>query len=165
MPDNLPPQNPPASCPDNKQLVDFLLGKLNEQAVRSMAQHLEACLECQENLKRPGDVSDGLIDSLREKPAEEAFLDESAYQELAARIESIGLTWPGPEGDEEDNDAHDASPGDEGALREMLPRMLGQYKLLKKLGQQGSVHGKDFRAQPRPIVGHGPDRRQITSIK
>jgi anti-sigma factor RsiW len=54
-----------ATCPDDDQLIAFVLGYLTEAKVALVARHVECCAECEARLRTLDDLSDSIVAALR----------------------------------------------------------------------------------------------------
>jgi len=57
-------------CPDGTTLEAFSLGRLENSQWQAVAEHLEACGECQERLESFDGADDGLMTQLRQLPSD-----------------------------------------------------------------------------------------------
>ena len=117
-------------CPSNEALMEFALGKLPQAEMVAVAQRLDTCEHCQSNLESLGDVSDAVVDGLRQPVTDEPYLKESGYLDMMEQMEAIGhggatSLAPAPQGSAWEKEEED------------LPRRLGQYRLLERLGSGG----------------------------
>lgn len=72
---------PVFSCPDRKQLVEYLHGKLAETLAEQLAEHLETCLDCEQAMQEIEDVEQVLpVDVAR-----------TGFQEAIERVSGSGL--------------------------------------------------------------------------
>jgi WD40 repeat protein len=125
-------EGPSLDCPDRDALVAFSLGKLPEPDLEAIARKLEACSHCRSNLESLGSPSDELLASLAGPFRDEELIDESACREMVERAEAMAGESPGGE----DDRTREGRAPEEGGC-EVLPRTLGQYRLLEKLGRGG----------------------------
>ncbi len=107
---------PIAICPDDEQLFDYVVGRLTDEHSQSVAEHLDACSECQAKVVTLDDADDTLVGGLRGAGAEDPFVDESQCAEAVARARSLaGRSLPDLP----------------------LGQTLGEYRLLEVLGRGG----------------------------
>src|SRR5262249_34236269 len=86
------------ACPSPETLAAFALGELPEPELSAVAEHLDACTECEERAGRLDGMADALVSELRQLPDPGPDADEegaesesaSASQPEAAAIESWG---------------------------------------------------------------------------
>jgi WD40 repeat protein/anti-sigma factor RsiW len=120
-----------ASCPAADELTDFNLGKLPEERLQAVAEHLAACATCQTTLQALEAQADTLVSGLRQGAPAEAYAEEPAFREAVEKAKALtaqGLTEalgpPRPRAEAAD----ERRPG---------PGQLREYRLLEKLGEGG----------------------------
>jgi serine/threonine protein kinase len=120
-----------ASCPGADELSAFDLGKLPEDRLQAVAEHLAGCARCQTTLRALEPQVDTLVAGLRQGAAAGPYEEEPAFREALEKAQALtaegfadaaGPTRPGP------GLAGEGRPG-LGRLRE--------YQLLARLGQGG----------------------------
>ncbi len=129
---------PSVECPKRDELLDYLAGKMPDDASDSVAEHLESCTECQAELATLSDVEDTLVARLRGANVADPFLDES---ECGRAV----LQAKGGKGD-----SPHLCEAPEGPFRQMgtvpfspepsetsLPGQLGEYRPIERLGAGG----------------------------
>lgn len=110
-----------ATCPEREDLVSFTLGKLPESEIESVADHLEACIVCDETVAALEQAADTFIEGLQAPPQPSAFADEAAFADAISALGALSR---------------------EGTDRELegepqLVGRLGEYELLEQLGRGG----------------------------
>ncbi len=105
-----------ATCPSREELIDYAVGKLSDEAAESLASHLDSCENCQAELAALSDADDTLVARLRDPLLPDPILDEPECSRAVARARAIA-----------ENDASVTN----------LPRLLGEYQLLQRLGSGG----------------------------
>jgi serine/threonine protein kinase/WD40 repeat protein len=146
------------ACPNRQQLLDYVVGKLNEPALDTVSQHVEQCGTCQSLLSTLDDSADTVLSRLRRAPVATGFEHEPEYQQAVAAAKAVvpgaaAVIPPSvavvasPPSDEDDQTlppAHEAteqlagvpeSPADN-SPPVPLPEM-GDYELLEKIGEGG----------------------------
>jgi serine/threonine-protein kinase len=120
------------SCPTRAELSSYLLGKLQEERLDAVADHVDDCTSCQAVLKTLEDVQDSLVPQLRGQPVSLPTPDPELQcllglvktlrpQQQLTDTAGAAAFPPTAEGN---------APGGEAA-------QLGQYRLLEKIGQGG----------------------------
>jgi hypothetical protein len=135
-----------AAHPDAELLSDYALGRLLDDELDAVAEHLEQCSDCQETLSSLKVADDTLIRGLGGEPPQTPFGDEPEYAAALAAIEQLraGGAVEGTHGSGEATQNLDHS----GTLRLAADVSLGtlrDYELLAPLGQGGM--GTVFRAR------------------
>ena len=119
------------SCPQREQLEAFAGGSLVEQEAESVAEHLDACVSCDETVRQLECQLGTLAHGLRRYPAngsEDAASADDRDGELARVVQELYWAPQVPE-----------------PRTESLPRRLGQYLLLQAL--PGGGMGQVYKAQ------------------
>ena len=124
-------------CPDDDTLRAFALGDLSIQAIEAIGQHLADCSNCRERLPGLETPGDALVEYLR---AEQRARSEDA--ELRSRLARAGrlpicpARWAAAARASAEQAEAPAS------AYPAVPRRLGQYRLLEKIGQgsMGAVY-------------------------
>lgn len=110
-------------CPTRDSLAEYVLGKVSESDVASIASHVETCPACQATLETLDGLSDTFIARLRGVTSSVEDSDASLLNAVLADIESI---------------TSDSRPAARGSLPEpAIPLQVGHYQLVEKLGQGG----------------------------
>ena len=105
-----------ATCPSREELLDYAVGKLSDEAAESLAGHLDSGENCQAELAAFSDADDTLVARLRGPLPSDPFLDEPECSRAVAIARTVA-----------ENDA--SATG--------LPRLLGEYQLLERIGSGG----------------------------
>jgi hypothetical protein len=79
-------------CPPAEELRAFALGRLPEDALGRLADHLDRCPACQRAAEVLDWADDEVTAALRGPAAPEPFLDEPEYRDLLVRAESLSAT-------------------------------------------------------------------------
>lgn len=114
------------SCPDPKELSEFLVGNLSEALLSQVAGHVEACPDCEAKLQALENGSDDLVTKLR-RPIEVDAAETVPPSLMAAAQSSRGSHSP------------------KAWLAAQSTRRLGKFELIEELGL-GSF-GYVFRAR------------------
>jgi serine/threonine protein kinase/formylglycine-generating enzyme required for sulfatase activity len=77
-------------CPSQDTLSDFVLGKLAVPELRTVAQHLDVCPECEQQTAELDGMADGVVSELRRIPDLTIVLDDPAEVAQAQLPERIG---------------------------------------------------------------------------
>ncbi len=107
---------PVVTCPSREELIDYAVGKLPDEAADAVAGHLDDCPGCQAELAALPEPDDTLVARLRDATPSDPFLHEPGCSQAVARARAV------VEGDESTTN---------------LPRQLGEYQLLQRLGSGG----------------------------
>jgi len=123
-----------SDCPSREQLLAYTLGKLPEEALQTVADHLETCSGCLALLSTVVEAEDSVVSRLRHPrvgtrqvgapPDGEEFLDEPQCQQAVRQFEAIGS-----------ESSLVARTDHVAELR--VPKRLGRYELLEELGRGG----------------------------
>lgn len=122
---------PDDQCPPQTRLTDYLLGKIDDASAASVDDHLAICAECQTVLGACDEKQDTLIATFKRRNSEGEFDSEPELGQALARISSmrVGDELAGRNASLEDTSVLDAT--------KFSGIRLGQYRLLKLLGQGG----------------------------
>ncbi len=130
-------------CPPQKQLSDFVVGKLSTSNLDLVSKHVDGCLRCQEQLDRLGDgtADDSVVMRLRARPAAEPHCDEKPFLAALAEVKSMGggvvLSTPSKNRSASAESASAESASAESAGAESGGTVLRDYRILEKLGAGG----------------------------
>jgi hypothetical protein len=123
-----------SACPSREQLIAYTLGKLPEETLQVVADHLETCGGCLAALSTVAEAEDSLLSGLRRPPMGlrpagappdgQQFLNEPQCQEAVRQFEAVG------------SEPLLAARTDHVADLK-VPRKLGRYELLEELGRGG----------------------------
>jgi RND family efflux transporter MFP subunit len=105
-----------ATCPSREELMNYVVGKLDDDASDALANHLDSCPDCQAELATLPDPDDTLIARLRGPIPPDPFWEEPGCDRAVARAMTIM--------------ENEAAATD-------LPRQLGEYQLIERLGSGG----------------------------
>lgn len=114
------------ACPDQQKLAAYALGKLPRPEFELVARHVAACPSCEDTVAGLDAAGDTLVAGLRQKqPEAEPFAAEPELQEAADAARQIGAPLP-----------QVSTTAEQPAEKRARP-VLGQYRLLSRLGQGG----------------------------
>jgi serine/threonine protein kinase len=103
-------------------LTALSLGKLPLNVIDSLGQHIEGCLRCQGVQQELDGLEDSFIGELKESPGPRSLSVHPGLERQLQQAERIGqMVWK-------------TAPA---LVEEKLPRTLGQYELLERIGQGG----------------------------
>src|SRR5687768_13187362 len=97
-----------AAHPDAELLSDYALGRLLNDELDAVAEHLEQCSDCQDTLSNLQVADDTLIRGLGGEPPESPFGAEPEYAAALAAIEQLQTDGADGRGDATQN--HDHAP-------------------------------------------------------
>ncbi|QDV70499.1 Serine/threonine-protein kinase PknB [Rosistilla carotiformis] len=125
-------------CPPNEALAAYVSGALEEESVQSVSEHVEVCPSCEEAVCNLESSSDRLLEKLRLPLPQDPFAEEEGCDRAIELVKEIGLepTFIGEDATVAGSNPGDASNGKKAPPPEIVG-MLGQYELIKKLGQGG----------------------------
>ncbi|NUQ62017.1 MAG: protein kinase [Pirellulales bacterium] len=119
------------SCPDRDTLFGYLVGTITESAATAVAGHLAACPACEQTAQALESLSDTILAALRHPSDSREAVDDPGCRSLLEKLR--GLEMDRAAGNRSDAPVT-ASP--------RRVRVLGDYELLKKLGEgrMGAVY-------------------------
>ena len=117
-----------ASCPDKETLFGYLLGKIPESDAEAVAAHLVGCAVCEQTVRALEGISDTLISALRQPAPELVHAAEPEVRQVLERLRR---------GNPEHAEAEPPKADVPLATPPQRATTLGDYELLKKLGQGG----------------------------
>src|SRR4051794_5426537 len=77
-------------CPSREVLAGYLLGKLPEEVVEEIAEHVDNCAACESALPSLSDPSDTLLPRLRQPVPDDPAPEEAVPRQLLAQAKSLG---------------------------------------------------------------------------
>lgn len=114
-------------CPTRDELYGYLVGALPSDKGETIGNHVESCTHCQATLEELDDSADILVAKLRGGAAEVPAATEPQLQEALQRAEAMV-----PEAT-----LSIQRPDEPGTEDFGIPRELGEFQLLEKLGEGG----------------------------
>ena len=112
-------------CPSQEVLADFALGKLPLPDIETVGKHQESCEYCQQTLETFDQLDDSFVRDLKDQPTPvPVAVPPELEREIRAAEEISRIVW------------HSAL-NEQATDTEHLPRLLGQYELLERVGRGG----------------------------
>jgi len=132
-------------CPSREHLATFAENLLPPDASQAVIEHLATCPACQASLHTLDDETAPFLATLRHPAPADPHSEEAgcrlAEDWTRARLGDPTLTpLPSPQ--------RLAAPGNRPAGESPIPRRLGQYQILEKLGQGGDGQRVQGAAHP-----------------
>lgn len=125
------------SCPDRDTLFGYLIGTIPEADATAVAEHLSGCSRCEETVQALESRSDTILSALRQ-PVEGGVGDEPACRRLLERLRGLESGHSDPSAPPAAQPHRNASGESvQPPPRPRRTKVLGDYELLKKLGQGG----------------------------
>ena len=118
------------TCPPAEQLKAFYLGQLPDDRSDELVAHVGNCSACQAELETVVDAEDSLIANLREPDAGSNLDREPACEMGMLRALGALATAYEPTADDDPNNSEHAP----------LPKTIGEYEIVRALGQGGMGH-------------------------
>ncbi|MBN2580034.1 MAG: DUF1080 domain-containing protein [Pirellulales bacterium] len=114
------------NCPSDRELREYLLGRLPPETLEIVAGHLDHCPSCQMTLAGFSDSEDTLVEQLRHCVGPDEFAEEAGCRELIARAK---ISWA--------DLSSQGSPSNSTPADWEIRGVLGEYQLLARLGEGG----------------------------
>ena len=116
------------TCPDREKLSGYVVGTIAEQEAAAVAAHLEQCSSCQRTVEELEGLSDPMLSALRQPADAAQYGNEPACRHVLEKLRAAR------------SDPPDATHAKARVARTKESRRairLGDYELLKRLGQGG----------------------------
>jgi serine/threonine protein kinase len=114
----------PSKCPDPEQLLAYVLGKLPEAEIEAVSAHVGQCPRCENTATGLDGTADTLVSHLHGPLPESELAKSPVYQSALAKAQELSKSPTA-------SDTVAQLPKDPGES------LLGEYRLLAKLGQGG----------------------------
>ncbi len=119
--------NPP-TCPTQDELKSFSAGRLPDELAIELGRHVDQCSPCQRTLETLADSGDTLVLAMQRPAPADDYQREPGYQRVESAIAAIGR--------DPSFVARPVSPTGAATQSHELG-IVGQYRLLEKLGEGG----------------------------
>ncbi len=126
-------------CPNDRELMDYALGKTSDERSEQIDVHLEGCQTCTNALVATHEPSDTLVSNLRQPRAPDPYTQDPKLREVLAVVQAIGREPSFVSSEKQGTEmfavadhadrSQPASAEDLGTIRD--------YQLLARLGQGG----------------------------
>ena len=118
---------PTRDCPRRDELLAYSSGVLSEEVAGAVIGHLSECPACQEALQALAASDESLMARLRRPATPDPHLEEPQCREAVARLKATAGRFS----------STDVEPPGPPATEPMFLGELGEYRLLRKLGEGG----------------------------
>ena len=118
------------NCPNKETLFGYLTGSIPEGLAGRVGEHLAECQECERTVQALEGLSDTVLLALRHRAKGDALADEAELRQAVSQLQRLTAAKSGSSPPEQ---IAAVSP----AVIPSRTVMLGDYELLKKLGQGG----------------------------
>ena len=81
------------NCPDKNELLKYALGKLNDEAVTGLEEHLARCEACTQKMSELDSCSDDFVSLLQQTrdDTDANYLKEDGYAEMLAGLSELNI--------------------------------------------------------------------------
>ena len=115
-------------CPDKQTLFGYMMGTISEGEAEIVDRHLASCQECERTAEALEGLSDTMITALRQPAGGDAFAEAPECGQVLQKLRKLPIGNPG---------AGSRPPTVPPTKKPRRVTRLGDYDLLKKLGQGG----------------------------